>query len=123
MGDGIGYAGQVFSCRSNTIARYYFTAPAGADVSAAFVSGGEGETLEVAKSGNYVVVSVSDIASAQLDDEYVIELSVGDAAVGTLTVSPMAYVKSVLAGNQDEALVNLAKAIYVYGTAASAFFD
>ena len=42
---------------------------------------------------------------------------------GTLTASPMAYVKSVLANeNSDEDLVNLAKAIYVYGTAANGFF-
>ena len=118
-GDGIAYAGQVFSCRTNTIMRYYFTAPKGASADDFAVDGVE---AEITKSGNYIVVSISDIAAPELAMDMSFALIYGGEFVGTLTASPMAYVKSVLAANSNEDLVNLAKAIYLYGVAANEFF-
>ena len=118
-GDGIAYAGQVFSCRTNTVMRYYFTAPKGASAEDFEV---DIYGAEITKSGNYIVVSISDIAAPELAMEMSFALTYNGEFVGTLTASPMAYVKSVLAANSNEDLVNLAKAIYLYGTAAKGFF-
>ena len=125
-GDGIAYAGQVFSCQSNTVMRYYFTAPSGvsaSDFTAAFANGGTGMEFDIAVSGNYVIVSVSGVAAAQLVEEMEIELSFNSAVVGTFSAYPMAYAKTNLNNpNAQQNLVNLCKAIYLYGTAAGAFF-
>ena len=99
--------------------RYYFTAPKGAsaDDFAVDIYG-----AEITKSGSYIVVNISDIAAPELAMEMSFDLIYDGESVGTLTASPMAYVKSVLAANSNEDLVNLAKAIYLYGTAAKGFF-
>ena len=94
----------------------------------------DGVTLEVNKGGEITTYNLADytakggmiaityggILANELDQEITFTLKNADATVGTLTVSANAYLYRADA-TADEALVNLARAIYAYGVAADAY--
>ena len=104
--------------------RYAFSgAKEGVEYTAEFYYGGEGMSIDVTKSGSQLVINVSDIAAAQLDDEYMIAVFADGVEVFDFSSSPLSYVKAVLNNaNASAELVNLAKAIYNYSVAANAYF-
>ncbi|MBR2612628.1 MAG: Ig-like domain-containing protein [Clostridia bacterium] len=67
-----------------------------------------------------ISVVVYDICASELDTEITIELKEGDSTVGTLSVSANAYLFCASQSTID-GLAPLAKAIYAYGVAASAY--
>lgn len=91
-------------------------------------------TPTVDTTNGRISVTIADIPAAYWDYNYRITVTSADENVTgsyTLTCSVMAYVKECIstydtdANKTDEklvALVNLVKAMYVYGTAASAYF-
>ena len=78
-----------------------------------------GYNVENAASGGYQIARIRGIKAADLGN--ILTLTVSG---GTVKYSPMNYCKNVLAdGNQTESLQNVAKAVYLYWKAASAFFN
>ena len=119
------YYGQTFSCKSNTMIRYAFKMLSGTQVTDYTVDFNGPATMNtyIDKSGSYVIVNVSNIAAANIDEKFEFTVKCKDEVLGTLNGAAMNYVKAVCDTPSDpEELKNLAKAIYNYNTCANVFF-
>ncbi|MBR3681736.1 MAG: hypothetical protein IKL79_07020 [Clostridia bacterium] len=84
---------------------------------------GEVTTLDTLEQvGSRYRVTVSDITSGYLNDNYVVTITSGGEAL-TVSSSAMCYVSAILANeNSDPALVNLVTALKLYSVAADSYF-
>ena len=96
-------------------------------------------TVNVTVDGNSVLENVSytsladgvsgckkftlDMAAAQMSDEIVITISDGDAVLVEKTYTVRDYIKTLIEGNYDAKLQELAKAALNYGAGAQVYFD
>jgi len=82
--------------------------------------------LEAEQSGDYYVIAIDNIAAQDLNEEYTITVA-NDENTGTITVSALAYCRSVLNRTTNttytEDLKNLLKSMYLYNQAAEAYFN
>ena len=74
------------------------------------------------QDGSRYYVDIENIPAAYLDNTYTITVT-GNGGTYTVNTSVFAYLKDLLDNSKDEKQINAAKAMYLYGTAASEFFD
>ncbi len=125
--EGIGiFAGTSLVLESMTTLNVYFAPAAGVD----------GDTLTFTADGNnaaptrvengYYVITLENIAAQDLEKEYVFTVSNGSVS-GSFSTTALTYAYSVMQQATDEvtytaALKNLLRAMYLYNTAADAYF-
>lgn len=76
---------------------------------------------EETDTGVRYYVDILNIPAAYLDNTYTITVT-GNGGTYTVETSVFAYLKDVLEKSTDENQINAAKAMYLYGTAATTFF-
>ena len=114
--DGVIFEGATLSLRSETTLSLYFTS--GVDLSFSC----EGRTVEEAASGSYRIARIRDIPAKQLLNSFTLQVSAGEAS-GSVTYSPVNYCYRALDGGTDnENLINVVKALYLYAQTANAYF-
>ncbi len=124
--DGIGtFAGSDLVLESETTLNVYFKLADGVKIEALTFAVG-GKTINPVKSGEYYVISITNITSSELDTVY--EISVNDGtASGTFHCSVFAYCYSVLSSDTTDTytneLKNTLKALYLYNAAANTYFE
>ena len=109
-----------FTVQTGTIDDYTFklTSPQGGSTVTTSVTPLE----EVTDDGIRYYVDIKDIPAAYLDNTYTLTVT-GNGGTYTVETSVFAYLKDLLDNSKDEKQINAAKAMYLYGTAASEFFD
>lgn len=84
-----------------------------------------GESLKVVKKGSQTYVEIPNISAKNLDDTFTITIHDGTEEA-TVSYSPMTYCYNVLnaaEGTFTNAMVNTAKALYLYNQAANVYFQ
>lgn len=117
--EGMGtFVGSSLVLDSETTVKVYFTPADDVDINSLTFSLGE-KTLTPVKSGEYYVISITNIASNALDNKFEITVKENDTTKGTFTCSAYAYCYNVLKSDScKEALKNVVKALYLYNVAA-----
>ena len=119
--EGTTFEGATLSLKSETTLSLYFKSNTDLEFSC------NGYTVEKATSGDYQIARIRGIKAKNIGD--VFSLNVNGT---TVTYSPLNYCKNVLtpssatadeAQPQDEKLVNVVKALYLYWQAANSYFD
>ncbi len=123
--EGIGtFAGSDLVLESETTLNVYFKPADGVKIEDLTFTVGD-KTVTPVKSGEYYVISITNITSSELDTEY--EISVNDGtASGTFQCSVFAYCYSVLSDTTDtytDELKDTLKALYLYNEAANTYFN
>ena len=111
------------TCKSATVMKLYVTLATDVNIDDyIFTFDGEMVDLEMVGANKYVY-TVTGIAAAELDKTFTFGLS-KDSEVATITVNAYSYFAGRIADSDaDEKLVNLVKAMYLYGEAANGYFD
>ena len=119
--EGTTFEGATLSLKSETTLSLYFKSNTDLEFSC------NGYTVEKATSGGYQIARIRGIKAKHIGD--VFRLNVNGT---TVTYSPLNYCKNILtpsaatadeAQSQDEKLVNVVKALYLYWQAADSYFD
>ena len=114
--DGVIFEGATLSLRSETTLSLYFTSSVDLSFSC------KGRTVEESVSGSYQIARIRDIPAKQLLNSFTLQISAGEAS-GSVTYSPMNYCYNALDGGTDnENLINVVKALYLYAQTANAYF-
>ncbi len=124
--DGIGtFMGSDLVLESETTLNVYFKPADGVDIEVLTFTVG-GKTVTPVKSGEYYVISITNITSSELDTVYEISVSDGTAR-GTFKCSVFAYCYSVLSDDTTDTytdeLKDTLKALYLYNAAADTYFN
>lgn len=109
-------------CKSATVMKLYVTLEEGENVSDyTFTIDGESVSVETVGANKYVY-TITGIAAAELDKTFTFGIS-NDSGSATVTVNAYSYFAGRIADTgADTNLVNLVKAMYLYGEAANAYF-
>ena len=109
-------AGTILSLESETTLKLFFS-----DVAEGATFTYDGAAITPTQSGSYYMVAITNIAAKDLNKDYTVTINGKD-----FTFSAMSFCANVLNGNytgeKAEELVNVARALYVYSTAADAYF-
>lgn len=81
-----------------------------------------GVTQDYTRSGNYYVVDIPNISANNLDKEYTVTVTAGDKTFDARSRA-MTFCYNALKNTEDEALKNVAKALYLYNKEADAYFS
>jgi hypothetical protein len=103
--------------KSQTVMRMFFKID-GVDAESVTFNGKKADGI---RDGLYYV-DINNISAKNLDDEFVVEICVNGELVGNASYCPMRYVYNVITNSNDEALVNVVKALYLYNQAANNYF-
>ncbi len=105
--DGIEYCGSTLLLESETAVRHYFRVAEGTSV-----------PESMTQKGDYYYVQTGSIAANKLNEA--IDTKIGDSF--TISYSAMSYAYAVLNdGSDDQSLIDLVKALYLYNQAALAY--
>ncbi len=122
--EGIGsFAGSNLVLESETTLKVYFKPDNGVESSLTFAV--NGEPVVPAASGEYLVISITDIKSDDLDSAFEVTVTNGSTR-GTFTCSVFSYCCSVLrdtTGTYTDELKNVLKALYLYNQQANTYFN
>lgn len=123
-GSGITYNGSSLLLKSGTKIRFYFQITGvNAQSCLAYIDGSQTGVPLVSKSANLYYVEIDDIHAKLLNTSHSVVVSDGTGNSATVTnYSVYSYVQSSLS-DTDEKLVNVVRALYLYGEKASAFFQ
>lgn len=121
--DVIGYRGSTMLLQNELKIRQYYTLGDGVDASTLSFTL-DGAAIKATVSGSTVSVETKNVPAKNFDKTYVFEVKDADGNVILRSqYSAYSYVNAVFEKAADnEALLNLAKALYVYGGAAKAYF-
>lgn len=118
---GVAYIGSRLVLEAETSFQPYFRISADALETVKFLY--NGAELKPVQDGSNYYISIDDIAAKDLDEVHVVTVQRGDASV-EMTFVPLTYAKDVHAKMSDNtALVNLVNALYLYNSAADAYFE
>ena len=107
------FEGATLSLKSETSLSLYFTSAEQPEFSC------DSHTVETVKNGDYWVARIRGIPSKNIGDTFTLHVN-----SGTITYSPLNYVKNVINGDQaDEKLINLVKALYFYWQASEDYYE
>ena len=107
--------------QSDNTLRTYFMYEEGTDVSKlSFQVDGEAAQATDQSSSKRCYLSVPAVAAKNLDDEHVFTVSDGTNTY-SYTISAIGYAHKMIETSTNEAMVNLAKALYLYNQAAIAY--
>ena len=112
----LNYYGTSLILESQTVIRHYFTSTA-TELTATV----EGAAATVGKNGSFFYVDIP-VAAADLNTVYTVVVSDGTHSVTVNDYSATSYIRVVLRRNDNEQLVEVVKALYVYYKAAAAYF-
>jgi len=103
--------------KSETTLRFFFDV----DENATFKVTLDGEELEIKERNGLYYVDVKNISAKDLGESITLVIDDG-TKTAEVSASPMTYCYNILAaGNYDENMVNLAKALYLYYVEASSY--
>ena len=121
--DMIGYTGSTMLLQSELKIRQYYTLADGVDASALSFTV-DGAKIKPSVSGNTVIVESKNVPAKSFDKTYTFEVKDADGNVILRSqYSVYSYVNAVFEkASGNEALLNLAKALYAYGSAAKTYF-
>jgi len=123
--DGLGiFAGSSLVLKSETTLKVYFE-PAEGVAAEDLTFTVDGEEVTATTSGEYLVISITDIKAQELDKVFAVKVSDGNSE-GTFIACVFAYCYSVLSdttGMFSEELKDVVKALYLYNMAANMYFD
>lgn len=115
--DGVTYGGSTLSLKSETTLSLYFKS------SKTLTFSVDGKTVETTKSGGYQVARIRGIPAKELQNSFTLSVTAVESS-GSVTYSPMNYCYNMLNGDtEDENLINVIKALYLYALAADSYFD
>ena len=119
-GAGVTYYGSSLLLRDVTTIRHYFKA-AGGDVSG-YTFTVDGVQVTPVEKESYFYVDITGIVAKDLDRSFRVEVSGADGVLIRLDYSAMSYAFKQLNRAEEGVLTDLAKAVYLYGAAADAYF-
>ena len=114
--EGLSYVGSSLTLKSETTIKHYFTVEDGHDISE-YTFSIEGKGTEARRSGSMYYIEIPNIASGNLDRMY--EAEAGDM---TIRYSALSYAKRMMDTSEDESLIRLLKALYLYNQEANTYF-
>ena len=83
----------------------------------------ETNTVETEQNGSYWVARIRNIPSGKAQEDYTVTIKIDDQNAGTVTYNPMRYCYNVLnGGTNDQNLINVVRAFYLYTQAAKDYF-
>ncbi len=115
LDDGVTFLGATLILETTTALRIYFSSD---NVPVCYVDGKEVRATADEKIAGQYYLEIKNISAKDLDETHVF-------GIGGFTVrcSAFSYVYAVLAGNYDENLQNVVKALYLYNAAANGYFQ
>ena len=114
--EGTTFVGATLSLKSETSLSLYFTSSQTLSFSC------DGYTVETVQSGSYQAARIRGIPAKKLKERFTLTVTAGEAT-GSVIYSPMNYCYNALnGGTDDENLINVVKALYLYAQAADAYF-
>ena len=118
---GVSYAGSRLVLKSGTVIRHYFSIDEGSVDDYSFKLGSK--TVTPVETEDGWMIEIPDIYARYLDNMYTVTVSSSEGRVLTLKYSALSYAYKVVQNNEDPALVELVKAMYLYNRAAKAYFS
>ena len=112
--EGVTFEGATLSLKSETTLSLYFKSSNTLEFSC------DGYTVEKATSGGYQIARIRGIKAKNIGDVLTLKIDGSEA----IFYSPLNYCKNVLdGGTDDENLIKVVKALYLYWQAADAYFQ
>ena len=118
---GVEFYGSSLTVKSNTIMSHYFSIRSGSVEDYRFLL--DGQQVSLRQNGAYWAVDLTGIPASQLDTGHTIRVLDGDREILNISYCALSYCKETLEYSQDENLLNLVKAIYLYNQAANEYFQ
>lgn len=120
------YYGSSLVLKSNTDIKHYFKLDETTSVDSISITGNNGNSYRLTKSGNYYYVRVADIPAHLLGTSVTLTIKENNVKVGEISYSPLSYAYSVLSAyptddGTHDSLRNNVKALYQYYLKADAY--
>lgn len=120
-GSKITYYGSSLLLQDVTTLRHYFKADA--DVIESCVFTVDGKKVDPVPKGGFYYIDIYGIVAKDLDKSFHVEVTCDGAAVIELDYSAMSYSYGQISSGRTSVMVDLAKAVFLYGTAADEYFS
>lgn len=114
------YYGSSLLLQDVTTLRHYFKLNSGAIEDYSFTL--EGEAVTPTEKGGYYYIDICNIVAKDLDKGFRVEVSYDGSVVIKLDYSALSYAYGQISVGRTSVLTDLAKAVYLYGTAADEYF-